>query len=116
MKNRERLGLYEGLFILNPNLSDEGRERCLNRIINDIESRGGEKIKTIFWERKRFAYELKGFREGYYYIMYFKGKTSSLPAAYSDFNLNEDLIRYTTIAIEAVPEEDEVKFKSLVTS
>lgn len=116
MNKKERHGLYEGLFILNPNLSEEGRERALARIGNDIETRNGKIQKVIFWERKRFAYEMDGFREGYYYVVYFNAKTDLLPEVYRDCNLNEDLIRYTVIAADNIPEEDEIKFKSLVTS
>ena len=67
----KRKNLYEGMYILSATLSDDARNKALDRIQNGITSRGGEILKIHAQGRKRLAYEIDGHREGYYYIIYF---------------------------------------------
>ena len=104
--------LYEGMYILSATLSDDARNKALDRIQNGITSRGGEIAKIHTQGRKRLAYEIDGHREGYYYIIYFEVKPSALAELWQEYHLNEDLIRFLTLRAEKVL--DKIEFKSLV--
>jgi len=104
--------LYEGMYILSATLSDEARQKALEKILNGISERGGEIHKIHEQGRKKLAYEIDGRREGFYYIVYFTVPTSSMTEMWREYHLNEDLIRFLTLRAETVAEK--IEFKSIV--
>lgn len=111
---KEKMHLYEGMYILRPTLSDDAREKALKKVIQLIESLKGKHEKTIDWGRKKMAYEIKGCREGHYYLIYFSIPTHALDELIRENHLNEDLLRFMHLIIEEVPEGNEIVFKPLV--
>ena len=108
-----RQGLYEGMFILNAALSEDGRLKVWERVLNMITSRGGSIEKIHDQGRRRLAYEINGRREGYYYLLYFRLPKSSVKELWRDLRLDEEVIRFMTLKAEQVLEK--LEFKSLVT-
>lgn len=109
---KKRTHLYEGMFILSATLSDDARNKAMDKIQNGITSRGGEILKLHAQGRKRLAYEIDGHREGYYYILYFNAPTSAISELWHEYHLNEDLVRFMTLTAEKVL--DKIEFKTLV--
>lgn len=109
MKTEERIGLYEGMYILSATLSEEARQKALEKITSGITSRGGEIQKTFDQGRKKLAYEISGNREGYYFLIYFTAPASAIDEMWKEYHLNEDLIRFLTLQTEEVPESIEFK-------
>lgn len=101
---KERKQLYEGMYILNATLSEEARKKALERITSGIETRGGSIDKVHDQGRKKLAYEIRGSREGYYYILYFTAPTTALAELWREYHLNEDLLRFLTLTSEGVKE------------
>lgn len=110
--NKENQNLYEGMYILSATLSDDARNKALERIQNGITSRGGGILKIHAQGRKRLAYEIDGHREGYYYLIYFNVNPGAIAELWQEYHLNEDLIRFLTLRTDKVLEK--VEFKSLV--
>lgn len=109
-KNRDHL--YEGMYILNATLSDDARQKALEKVKTGITDRGGE-IHIIHEQgRRKLAYNINGRREGYYYLIYFTLQTPLMPELWQEYHLNEDLIRFITLRTEKVQEK--LEFKSLV--
>lgn len=101
--------LYEGMYILSATLSEDARAKSLEKITGLFEGAGGE-VKKIFEQgRRKMAYEINGKKEGYYYVIYFTAKASSIPNLWNEYRLNEDLIRFITLRTEEVPEKLEFK-------
>ncbi len=109
--SKENQNLYEGMYIISSTLSDDTRSKALERIKAGITSHGGEILKIHEWGRRRLTYEIKGHREGYYYILYFKVNPSAIDEMWKEYHLNEDLIRFFTNRADEVMEE--IKFKPL---
>ncbi len=107
----ERENLYEGMYILNPTLSEDARKKALERITSGITTRGGEVRKVHDQGRKKLAYEIRGSREGYYFLLYFTAPTSKLGELWREYHLNEDLLRFMTLKTEEVM--DVIEFKKL---
>lgn len=103
--------LYEGMYVLNPHLSEEGRGRALEKIKAMITSRGGQVLKVHDQGRRRLAYELNRHKEGYYYVLYFSIATALVSELWEEYRRNEDLLRFLTIQVDKVIEE--IKFKQL---
>ncbi|KAF3362116.1 30S ribosomal protein S6 [Chlamydiales bacterium STE3] len=108
----EKKNLYEGMYILSATLSDEARNRALDRIQAGITKHEGEIVKIHTQGRKRLAYEIDGHREGYYFLIYFNVKPSAINELWQEYHLNEDLVRFLTLRAEKVMEK--IEFKSLV--
>lgn len=106
---KERNQLYEGMYILNATLSEDARTKALERITSEITSRGGEIHKIHDQGRKKLAYEIRGSREGYYFLLYFSAPSTALAELWREYHLNEDLLRFLTLRAEEVKEVLEYK-------
>ncbi len=106
---KEKQRLYEGMYILSATLSDEARQKALDKITSGIRDSGGEVHKTFDQGRKKLAYEIGGRREGHYYVLYFSTPTTTMKDLWRDYHLNEDLIRFVTLGVPEVPEKIEFK-------
>jgi small subunit ribosomal protein S6 len=107
MAKKESKHLYEGMYILSATLSDEARQKALDKIVAGIVKKGGESHKVFDQGRKKLAYEIDTKREGHYYILYFSVDGSAMADLWKDYHLNEDLIRFMTVRAEKVPEKIE---------
>ncbi len=107
--SEKKQNLYEGMYVLKATLSDEARNKALDKIKTGITSRGGEVVKIHDQGRRRLAYEIDGLREGHYYILYFNVVPSAVSEMWQEYHLNEDLIRFITLRAEAVMEKIEFK-------
>lgn len=105
----DKQNLYEGMYVISATLSDDARQKALEKILNGITSRGGEIKKKHEQGRRRLSYEIDGHREGYYYILYFTVKPSAISEMWQEYHLHEDLIRFITLRTETVMEKIEFK-------
>lgn len=101
----DRKQLYEGMYILTATLSEDARRKALQRIQAQIQEQGGEIHKEHDLGRKKLAYEMRGSKEGHYYLLYFSAPTSALNELWREYHLNEDLLRFMTLKSEGVKEE-----------
>jgi small subunit ribosomal protein S6 len=105
--------LYEGMYILSASLSDDARQKALDKITSGIRESGGEVHKVFDQGRKKLAFQVGDRREGHYYVLYFSVKPNSMNELWKDYHLNEDLIRFMTLSSSEVPEK--IEFKPLET-
>lgn len=108
-KKKEQL--YEGMYILLSSLSDDARGKALDKITAGIEKFGGQVHKVHDRGRQKLAYEIKGKREGHYYVLYFTAPTDCIKTLWRDYHLNEDLLRFVTMQADEVKET--IEFKQL---
>lgn len=108
----QRKHLYEGMYIVSATLSDDARQKVVDKLQEQLVQSGGEVQKVIDWGRRRLAYDIAGRREGHYFIVYFKAPTGVIDGLWKEYHLNEDLVRVSTLRTEAVP--DKIEFKALV--
>lgn len=108
---KTKQNLYEGMYVISATLSDDARGKAMDKIQNGITSRGGEIVKIHDQGRRRLTYEIDGHREGHYYVVYFKAHPASITELWQDYHLNEDLVRFITLAVDKVMEK--IEFKTL---
>ncbi|MEZ5315588.1 MAG: 30S ribosomal protein S6 [Chlamydiales bacterium] len=108
---KEKTQLYEGMYVLNATLSEDARAKALERITLEITSRGGKVHQVHDQGRKKLAYEIRGSKEGYYFLFYFSAPTSKLAELWREYHLNEDLLRFLTLKTDAIKES--IEFKKL---
>ncbi len=109
MSQTERKNLYEGMYIISAKLSDDARNKALEKIKSGITSRGGEVVKIHDQGRRRLAYDIEGHREGHYYILYFDAPSTAIEEMWQEYHLSEDLVRFITLRAESVMEKIEFK-------
>lgn len=108
---KENKQLYEGMYILSSSLSDDARSKALDRITTGIQKTGGEVHKVHDQGRKKMTYEIRGSREGHYYLLYFTVAATALTDLWKNYHLNEDLLRFLMLKTDEVKEA--IEFKTL---
>ncbi len=108
---QKRPNLYEGMYVISATLSDDARNKALDKIQEGITQKGGEIIKVHNQGRKRLAYEIDGHREGFYFVIYFNSNPSAISELWQEYHLNEDLIRFITLRTDKVL--DKIEFKTI---
>ncbi len=111
MTQSNKQNLYEGMYIIKATLSDDARQKALDRIQNGIKKHDGEILKIHDQGRRRLAYEVDGHKEGHYFVLYFNVKPSAIAELWQEYHLNEDLVRFITLKAEKVMEK--IEFKAL---
>lgn len=107
--DKQRNRLYEGMFIISSNLSEDARKNALLKITSIIENRNGKINKIHDMEKRRLAYEINKKREGYYYLIYFTLSSKYLLEIQKEYLLHEDLIRSGIFKADQVLESLEFK-------
>lgn len=91
---------YETMYIVKPTLDDEAVETVTKKFDDQIAGVGGEVEKTEKRGRKRLAYEVKDFKDGFYVLTDFKADPSQIKELERLIKLNEDVIRHVIIRKE----------------
>ncbi len=91
------LNKYESMVVITPTLSEENAKKENELIQNFIKEKGGEIINTDEWGKKRLAYQIRKFKEGYYFINYFTLDQTKVIELDQFYKLHEYVIRYNIL-------------------
>lgn len=85
---------YEIMYIIRPNIEDEAKKALVERFNTILTDNGAELTESKEWGKRRLAYEINDFRDGYYQLL----KVNSNAAAVEEFSrlakISEDIIRH----------------------
>ncbi|MBO1514946.1 30S ribosomal protein S6 [Metabacillus bambusae] len=91
---------YEVMYIIRPNIEDEAKKALVERFNNVLSDNGAELNESKEWGKRRLAYEINDFRDGYYMLL----QVNSEAAAVQEFDrlakISEDIIRHIVIKKE----------------
>jgi len=91
---------YEIMYIIRPNIEDEAKKALVERFDNVLNNQGAEIIESKEWGKRRLAYEIQDFRNGYYHII----NVNAEPVAVQEFDrlakINGDIIRHIVVREE----------------
>lgn len=93
--------VYESAVLINAALDDEQIESIISRIKETIVNNGGEIREIENWGRKRLAYMVKKSKIGYYVIFRFNASSTLLSKLERYYSLDEYILRYLTIKLDA---------------
>ena len=91
---------YESVVLINAALEDEQIEATISRILEVLTTNGGEIVEVDKWGRKRLAYPIKKAKSGYYLVLRFTAPTQLITTLERNYRLDENIIRYITIALD----------------
>lgn len=101
--------LYEGMYILSATLSEDARKKALEKITSEIEAKSGKIEKIHDHGRRKLSYQIRGAREGHYFVLFFSAPSQAMKELWKGYHFNEDLLRYMTLRADAVQEVLEFK-------
>ncbi|MBM7609489.1 30S ribosomal protein S6 [Ureibacillus composti] len=91
---------YELMYIVRPNIEEDAKKALVERFNEILTSNGAEIIEAKEWGKRRLAYEINDFREGFYQIVKVNADTNAIDEYTRLANISEDIIRHIAIREE----------------
>jgi small subunit ribosomal protein S6 len=92
--------LYETVFVLHAELSEEDVAVNTQNIVSLLEGRGAEIIRTERGGKRRLAYPIHKQRYGYYNLIHFRAGSEALVELERLYRLSDRVIRYLTLHVD----------------
>ena len=83
---------YETLFIVNPDIGDEAIASTVSKF-SDLISANGTVTEKAEWGRRRLAYPIQDFEEGYYVLINFSSEPQFPIELERVFNITDTILR-----------------------
>lgn len=103
---------YEIVFIVQPEMEEEPRNALVTKVTQTIIDLKGTVQKVDPWGKRRLAYPIKKFREGFYVLVQMEMPTSAVRSLERAIKLTEDIIRHLIVRrdeVAAAPQKQEAK-------
>ena len=91
---------YETIFIASPTLTDEQSDELVKQYEGIIAEQGGELLKTDKWGRKKLAYEVQKFSEGYYTLFEMNAGPTLIAELERRFRNNDAVTKYMSVRLD----------------
>ena len=85
---------YESMYILRPELDEEAVKSTIERFSTLVTEQGGQVAKAEPWGKRRLAYLIDEFKEGYYVLMNFSAEASVPAELERVYKITDTIIRY----------------------
>ncbi len=104
--------LYESVFIARQDISTAQVDSLAELFSGLIQENGGEVKKKEFWGLRNLAYRIKKNRKGHYVLFNIDAPSSAIQEMERNMRINEDVIRYLTVRVEELEEEQSAILRS----
>ena len=94
------LRLYEELFIVKPDSTDELVDPIIEAMTQLIAKDGGNVISSEKWGTRKLAYQVGRFREGYYILLKFEATGVTIKEIERRLRVNDLVIKYLTVRLD----------------
>ena len=91
---------YELMYIIRPNIEEEAKKALVERFNEILTSNGAEIVEAKDWGKRRLAYEINDFREGFYQIVKVNADSQAIDEYTRLANISEDIIRHIAVREE----------------
>jgi small subunit ribosomal protein S6 len=91
---------YETIFIASPTLTDEQADELVRQFEGIIAEQGGELLKTERWGRKKLAYEVQKFSEGYYTLFDMNAGPNLIAELERRMRNHDSVIKYLSVRMD----------------
>jgi small subunit ribosomal protein S6 len=92
--------IYESIFIINPNITDEETAAVIKKMQDVVAKQGGEMLKFEDWGKKKLAYEIKKQKRGHYAFFQFKAAPSAVSELERTYKMTDTVIKFITVKLE----------------
>ncbi|VBB07521.1 ribosomal protein s6 [Lucifera butyrica] len=87
---------YEVIFIVKP-LEEEATNAVIAKFENLIKSNGGDMEKIDRWGKRRLAYEVKDFMDGYYCLFFFSAEPKVVFELERVLKITDEILKYMIV-------------------
>ncbi|ASE58107.1 30S ribosomal protein S6 [Staphylococcus saprophyticus] len=89
---------YEVMYIIRPNIEEDAKKAVVERFNGILASHGSEVLEAKDWGKRRLAYEINDFSEGYYNIVRIQTADNEATDEFQRLaKISDDVIRYIVI-------------------
>ena len=88
---------YELMYIVKPELDDEGVQQEIDRVSQLIETNGGKVQKVTPWGKRRLAYSVKDQREGHYVVAEFDLESNRVQEIERVLKISDTVFRHLLV-------------------
>lgn len=88
---------YELMYIIRPDIEDDAKTAVVERFNTILTDNGAEIEKVDEKGKKRLAYEINDFKDGYYVVINFKGDEKAINEFDRLAKFSDDIIRHIVI-------------------
>ena len=89
---------YEIMYIVRPNIEEDAKKALVESFNGILATEGSEVLEEKDWGKRRLAYEINDFKEGFYNIVRIKTDNSKSTDEFQRLaKINDDIIRYIVI-------------------
>jgi small subunit ribosomal protein S6 len=96
--------LYETVLIARNDVTQQQVEGLVDAIATQFEADGDSVKKREYWGLRNLAYRIKKNRKGHYMLLGLDAKPASVNEMERQLGLNEDVLRFMTIRVDAIEE------------
>jgi small subunit ribosomal protein S6 len=103
-KGPHRMPLYENVFIARQDISGAQVDALADAFTQLVADNGGEVKKREYWGLRNLAYRMRKNRKGHYVLFNIEAPPAALAELERTMRINEDVIRYLTLRVDALEE------------
>lgn len=105
------MNLYEVMYIVKPDIEGDDQEEAITRVSDVLEKEGStiELVKRI--GKRKLAYEINDYKDGYYVLLNVRGTPGIVPALEHYFRVSEGYLRYLVIRLDDAEQKEVVEEK-----
>ena len=94
---------YEIVAVLRPDLEEEAINAAIARVHQRITENGGTVANTDRWGKRRLAYAIQKYRDGFYVLSVFSLASGQVARLRQTLGLQEDLLRFVVAEHHPAP-------------
>jgi small subunit ribosomal protein S6 len=91
---------YEVVFIVRPDLDDDGYNAVVEKVKELLTGDGGEVTNVDKWGRRNLAYPVRKFTEGLYVLVHAQLAPAQIGELDRELRLNEQIIRHLIVRMD----------------
>ncbi|HXE28546.1 MAG TPA: 30S ribosomal protein S6 [Stellaceae bacterium] len=103
---------YENIFIARQDISTAQVEALADTFANLVSENGGKVEKREYWGLRNLSYRIKKNRKGHYVLFNLEAPAAAVSELERNMRINEDVLRYLTIRVEALETEPSAMMQS----
>jgi len=98
-ESKGRKNYYEAMFLVSQ-ASGQDLSGCVEHLMQAIARAHGEVIAFRRWDERRLAYEIKKYKRGVYFLVYFEADPAFVADMERFLNLSETVLRFMVTRVE----------------
>lgn len=87
---------YESVVIINPTVEEENMKAIISKF-TDIINTDGKVEKVDELGKRKLAYDVKKFEEGFYAVFYFEANPDLITELERNYRISDEIIKFMTI-------------------